>query len=239
MKRIQLISSPRNISTALMYSFANRDDTKVVDEPYYGYYLNETGKDHPGRKETIASQNTDIQKVYKDLLSDDLEKSILFVKQMAKHFLELDFSLFAPFSNIILIRNPYQLIASYSQLISNPLMEDIGANIQHEIYKLLVSNEREPIILDSGEVLKDPESVLSQLCVELDIPFTEKMLKWESGPIPEDGTWAKYWYENVHNSTGFSPQKTSQRRLKDRLMPLYEEAKKYYDILYQKSIKAN
>jgi len=38
MIRINLWSSPRNVSTALMYSFAQRLDTTVVDEPLYAYY---------------------------------------------------------------------------------------------------------------------------------------------------------------------------------------------------------
>ena len=37
--RIQLWSGPRNVSTALMYSFAQRPDTRVVDEPLYAHYL--------------------------------------------------------------------------------------------------------------------------------------------------------------------------------------------------------
>ena len=36
---INLISGPRNVSTALMYSFAQRNDTNYYDEPFYGYYL--------------------------------------------------------------------------------------------------------------------------------------------------------------------------------------------------------
>ena len=50
MKIINLISGPRNLSTALMYSFSRRPDTKVVDEPFYAHYLSTTGIDHPGRE---------------------------------------------------------------------------------------------------------------------------------------------------------------------------------------------
>ncbi|RMF66572.1 MAG: sulfotransferase family protein, partial [Calditrichaeota bacterium] len=49
--RLNLLSGPRNVSTALMYSFAQREDTRVVDEPLYGYYLKLSGADHPGREE--------------------------------------------------------------------------------------------------------------------------------------------------------------------------------------------
>ena len=54
--RINLISGPRNISTALMYSFAQRADTTVVDEPFYGFYLDQTKIPHPGREEVLRSQ---------------------------------------------------------------------------------------------------------------------------------------------------------------------------------------
>ena len=58
-KKICLWSGPRNISTALMYSFAQRSDTKVFDEPLYAYYLaNSKAKEyHPGADEVMQSQN--------------------------------------------------------------------------------------------------------------------------------------------------------------------------------------
>ena len=43
-----LWSCPRTISTALMYSFSQRNDTIVYDEVLYPYYLKITGKKHPG-----------------------------------------------------------------------------------------------------------------------------------------------------------------------------------------------
>ena len=54
-KRINLLSGPRNISTALMYSFAQRTDTKVFDEPLYAYYLkNSNAKSfHQGAEEIL------------------------------------------------------------------------------------------------------------------------------------------------------------------------------------------
>ncbi len=41
---------PANVSTALMYSFAQRDDTRVVDEPLYGHYLRVSDAAHPARR---------------------------------------------------------------------------------------------------------------------------------------------------------------------------------------------
>ena len=60
MKIINLISGPRNLSTALMYSFSRRPDTTVIDEPFYAHYLSTTGIDHPGREDTLKFMSADI-----------------------------------------------------------------------------------------------------------------------------------------------------------------------------------
>ena len=51
-KIITLWASPRNISTALMYSFSQRRDVKVIDEPFYAYYLTHVNPNvnHPGKR---------------------------------------------------------------------------------------------------------------------------------------------------------------------------------------------
>lgn len=44
-------SGPRCCSTSLMYSFAQRTDTVVLDEPLYANYLNLTGVPRPYREQ--------------------------------------------------------------------------------------------------------------------------------------------------------------------------------------------
>ena len=80
--------------------------------------------------------------------------------------------------------------------------------------------------------------MLTKVCEALDLSFDKNMLSWQSGARKEDGNWAKYWYANVHQSTGFQKQKTSSRSLPERLFPLYEEALPFYEELYEYSIKA-
>ena len=67
-RRINLWSGPRNVSTALMYSFAQRADTRVVDEPLYAHYLRVSGADHPGRDEVLAAQEQDGERVVRDVI---------------------------------------------------------------------------------------------------------------------------------------------------------------------------
>ena len=139
--------------------------------------------------------------------------------------------------NIIFIRDPKEIIASYSKVIPNPRMEDIGVKKQYELYLDLEKRGDTPIILDSKHLLRDPELILRRICVLLEIPFDKKMLKWEKGARKEDGVWAKYWYKKIHNSTGFFPYIKQETNLVNSNLKLSEECQPYYDFLTNKSIK--
>lgn len=237
MKIINLISGPRNLSTALMYSFAQRPDTKVIDEPFYAHYLLSTGISHPGRKETLETMSANINEILEDLFSNT-DCDILFLKNMAHHHQQMDFYFLDKMINLFLIRNPKQLIASFAQVIKNPTMNDIGLKKSWELYNLIKkTNDSFPLVLDSAEILKNPELLLKKLCDKLNVHFYDDMLSWSEGGIKEDGVWADYWYQNVHQSTGFKKQKTSSRELPAHCKGLYFEALKYYNKLTEKSIQ--
>jgi len=239
LKRIHLISNPRNLSTALMYSFAQRNDTRVVDEPLYAYYLKLRPEvDHPGKEEILQSQSTHLQEVIDDILLKTYDRPVLFIKNMAHHLIEMETDFLLSMTNLFLIRNPKQLIASMAKVMKQPGMEDIGARQQYELFEWLSRKGHKPLVLDSGELLKDQHTVMPKLCAALEIPYEPNMLEWKPGALPEDGVWAKYWYHNVHQSTGFSPQPSSSRPLPEHLKPLYDEALPYYKALYQHAIKA-
>ena len=87
-------------------------------------------------------------------------------------------------------------------------------------------------VIDAGDFLRDPEAFLRWLCGWLDIEFTERMLHWPAGPRVSDGVWAPYWYAGVEASTGFAPYSPgSGDPLPDRLAPLLERCRPYYDAL--------
>ena len=107
---INLWSGPRNISTALMRSFENRFDTKVIDEPFYAHYLTATGINHPSRKETINSMSSDINEILTSIFSKK-NVEIVFLKNMSHHHTKMDLSFLNKMTNLFLVRNPKQLIA--------------------------------------------------------------------------------------------------------------------------------
>ena len=231
-KIIHLISGPRNISTALMYSFGNRPDMDIIDEPYYGYYLKTfTYIEHPGKEEVLQTMALEPSEIQTALDQHNLDNHSLFIKNMAHHMEGLDWDMCANYYNLFLIRNPKQLIASFAQVIKEPTMQDIGLRLEFEILEYLNEKGYAFTVVDSNDILKDPKLMLTELCDRIGIEFKKEMLNWESGPRKEDGCWAKYWYANVHQSTGFSKQKTSSREFPKRLQPLLDEANFYYEKL--------
>jgi len=236
-KRINLISGPRNISTAMMYSWANRLDTRALDEPLYAYYLSQTGINyHPGTNEIINSLPSNYNSVLENLIFCDVDKPLYFIKGMAHHIINCGLDFLLQLENVFLIRDPAQIITSFAKVIEKPTMQDIGLKRQWELYSYLREQGSKVFILDSNDVLNDPRGMLRKLCELLKIPFSERMLSWTAGPIKEDGVWAKYWYSNVWKSTGFTAPDNRPRVVPQELEDLYKEAITYYDRLKEVSI---
>lgn len=232
-KRICLWSGPRNISTALMYSFGQRQDTTIVDEPLYAHYLSKTDAKeyHPGAEEVIESMDTDGQKVIDEVILGDYDYPIAFFKNMTHHLIDLDWSFMEKTINVILTRPPKDTLLSYIKLIDEPTMQDVGYAKQLEVAEYLKSIDKKPVIVDAKNILQYPQSRLRELCGTLGIPFDDGMLRWPAGPRKEDGIWAKYWYHNVHRSTGFRSYKSNNEELPDHLNGLLEECQEAYEEL--------
>ena len=192
-RRISLWSSPRNVSTALMYSFAQRPDTRVWDEPLYGYYLKHTGAPHPGADEVIAAMDCDGERVVEQTLLGPGDHPVLFFKNMTHHLIGLDLGFLSRTSNVLLTRDPEQMVPSLAQALEEPDIRDTGFPQQVELLRQLEGLDQTPVVLESRELLLNPAGVLTQLCEKIDIPFDERMLRWQAGPKPYDGVWAPYW----------------------------------------------
>lgn len=239
-KRINIWSSPRNISTAFMYSFAQRSDMTVVDEPLYAHYLThqQTNARHPGAAEILEKMEPNGALVVKKMLHHTYPTSCVLFKHMTHHLLNLAEDFLYEMDNILLIRDPKRIIASYSKVIKNPTIQDIGISQQYELFNKLSDKNQVAAVVDAKELLLNPHGVLSQLCERLKLPFDAQMLQWEKGARPEDGCWAKYWYDNVHQSTGFQPYQEKDIQLFGNLAALATECQPYYAYLFQHAIKA-
>ncbi|MEX2565807.1 MAG: sulfotransferase family protein [Cyclobacteriaceae bacterium] len=231
-KRIFLWSGPRNISTALMYSFAQRKDTAIIDEPLYGHYLSQTPAKgyHPGAREILENMEIDGSKVVEKMVSKT-EIPVTFYKNMTHHLVGLDWSFLKEGINIILTRHPEEMLLSFEKVIGTPKMHDVGYQMQVDLLNYLKEINHPIIVLDAKKMLMNPAHQLKNLCRAIGITFDQRMLHWEAGNRAEDGVWAKYWYKNVHQSTGFQAYVPKNAAFPDKLKPLLEECLPCYDAL--------
>lgn len=237
--RLCVWSGPRNISTALMYSFAQRADTTVYDEPLYAHYLVNTGarEYHPGADDIIATMENDGEKVVADIILGPQPTPVAFFKQMTHHLVELDQSFMSRTVNVLLTRHPRDMLPSYAEQVSDPTLADVGYKMHLDLLEYLQSLGQEPPVLDARATLEDPRGVLEKLCGHVGISFDEAMLSWPAGARPEDGIWAEYWYAGVHRSTGFQPYEPKTEPFPERLEALFDECMPYYDALARVAIR--
>ena len=234
-KRICLWSGPRNISTALMYAFAQREDTKVYDEPLYAYYLKhhpEAHAYHPGAEDILNTMENDGSKVVEAMLSNR-EKPVLFFKHMTHHLLGLNRDFMKDTVNVILTRNPKDMLPSFDKVIQNPTIDDVGYALHVELINYFKTHNMPFTVLDAKKVLDDPEQSLSKLCEFAGIPFDESMLSWEPQQRSEDGIWAKYWYSSVHKSSGFLKYRPKETPFPEHLNDLLKECQPHYNKLLE------
>jgi hypothetical protein len=239
--RIAMWSGPRNISTAMMRAWSNRADTAVIDEPFYAYYLERTGKKHPGAAEIIDQGETDWRKVAARLTTEAIPsgKRVFFQKQMTHHLLpEIDREWIVDVTNCFLIRDPREVILSYIRKNSDPELEDLGFVQQCQIFDFVRERTGSvPPVIDADDVLKNPERILRLLCEAVGVEFDKAMLSWPLGLRETDGAWAKHWYDAVTRSTSFEPYKPREGNVPNSLRDIYEQCRRCYEDLHKHRLK--
>jgi hypothetical protein len=229
--RLAVWSGPRNISTAMMRAFENRPDCEVVDEPFYGYYLQRTGLDHPGREDIVAAMACDWRTVAAALTEDvPAPCGVYYQKHMTHHMLdEVDLTFTDALVNCFLVREPGRMIASYARVRPDFTVADLGLPQQWRIFEFVRARSGvTPLVLDAARILADPEGQLRRLCAHAGVPFDQAMLNWPAGPRPSDGVWARYWYAAVEASSGFADPPAGTVSVPARYAAIHAEADDYY-----------
>jgi hypothetical protein len=231
---IAMWSGPRNISTAMMYSFGNRRDCFAWDEPFYAFSLKTHGNDHPMRDQIIAAYDCDWTRLVTACLAPPpAGKTLFYQKHMTHHMLKgFDRSWVLRLTNAFLIRRPERVLASYAQKWADVSLRDIGFVEQAEIFDLVADHlGRAPAVIDADDVLADPCDALTRLCEACGIAFDQHMLSWPRGPKSFDGIWAPHWYNAVWASSGFATPQARAVELNSALSKIADEARPLYERL--------
>jgi hypothetical protein len=200
----------------MMRAWENRGDCAVTDEPLYAAFLAATGIDHPGREQVIAAGETDPERVVATITGPvPGGKPLWYQKHMAHHLLPgMRRDWIGGLANVLLIRDPREVVASYVKSRAEVTPEDIGLPQQVELHDAIAAaTGTPPPVIDAGDFLRAPEAHLRALCERLGIAFSERMLHWPAGRRASDGAWAPWWYAAVEASTGFEPWRPRDVRL--------------------------
>ena len=164
-RRIAMWSGPRNLSTAMMRSFAARGDCACVDEPFYAHYLRQTGLPHPMREAVIESQPADWRKVVPSLTTGPVDQPIQYQKHMVQHMLPcMDLDWTERVTNVFLIREPERVAASFAAKRGLPDPEELGFARQWQMYRAMAARGPAPVVIDSADIRRDPARALRALC---------------------------------------------------------------------------
>ncbi|KAG1679396.1 hypothetical protein FOA52_007687 [Chlamydomonas sp. UWO 241] len=211
-----------------MYAFAQRDDCHVFDEPLYAAYLAQTGHDRPYKDLVMESQSSDPKEVMAQL-SAPCGKPYVFAKHIAKFKVCVDHSIFKTGKHLLLIREPYNVLQSWTKVL-RPTQQELAYTALLEVASELRSQGSDVHLVLSDQLVATPEGMLRSVCSALDIPWQPAMLSWPAGPKPYDGVWAPWWYASTYSATGFgsAPESSVQagsapKPLPDALKPLLGE----------------
>tara|TARA_R100001244_G_scaffold96522_9_gene72371 strand:+ start:12819 stop:13556 length:738 start_codon:yes stop_codon:yes gene_type:complete len=238
--RIAMWSGPRNISTAMMRSFGGRSDCAVSDEPFYGAFLQTTGQRQPMADEVIASMDCDWHSVA-DAMRGPVPggKPVWYQKHMPHHMVaDISIADFPDHRHAFLIRDPDRVVASYAAKRLEVTADDLGyARQLGYVDQAAQLTGKPPAILDSADILRDPESHLRALCSALEIPWDTGMLAWQAGGRTTDGVWAAHWYGRVLETTGFGGTESALPKLGQRERAVSDQCRDAYDRLSELRIR--
>lgn len=237
-KVIHAISGPRNISTALMYSFAQRPNCEVIDEPFYAAYLKKKDLNHPGKTKTLKlypnSFGGAIQRVQQFISSSEAKE--VYIKNMAQHMVDANWDWAQEAIHVFWIRHPRKVIRSFSKVLPEVSLSDIGIEEQVNQWKGIQKFSGPKIIVNSDEMLNEPEKTFPIICDAIGIPFFKEMLSWPQGRKEYDGAWWPYWYSNVHKSSYFKKGSILGDPLEKKYSKIETEALEYYTELYHQRL---
>ncbi|NEQ64930.1 MAG: sulfotransferase domain-containing protein [Symploca sp. SIO2D2] len=248
-KHIAMWTCPRSRSTAITRAFEQIDDCIIYDEPLHHFfcfntanyydYINSFPSDYLLRYPD-ANYSSVIEKITGNLPEI---KSFSFQKHMSYHLLPgFDKSWLSKVKNFLLIRNPIETITSYWKAkkhagfnweSSEPF---VGWEEHYRLFKEIENlTQEKPLVIDSGDLVKNPQDYLKTLCCQLGVAFSEKMLYWEpnkTGILSWNNTIFEQFSKNVINSSSFF-QQSQEINIPDILVPCINKCMPFYEEMYK------
>ena len=244
-KIVALWAVPRSTSTAFEWMMRQRGDLNCLHEPFgEAWYQGEDPlwpRFQDGDKTTAGLT---LESVWDDIKAK-AEQGPVFIKDFPHYINHMwDAEFLSHFTHAFLIRDPAKTLTSlYARWPDFDELE-VGFPEQRALYDLVTAlNGSAPPVVDSDDLLENPNGMTAAFCDAVDIPFVESALSWEAGGDPSEHSWwdGGSFHANLAQSTGLTPQKRKYVDLEntpDRVKRVYRRMMPHYQHLYQNRLTA-
>ena len=145
------------------------------------------------------------------------------------------------FTHTILIRDPEKVLTSMHARWPDVTLPEIGFEELYTLYKRVADRYgTAPLVIDSDELLAEPETGMKVYCDAIGIPFIADAMSWEKrNDNPTWNTDEHGFHDSLKASTSLKPQKRDYPSLNssEDMMRLYRACIPHYDALFEKRTK--
>ncbi len=235
---LALWAVPRSTSTAFEWMMRQRGDMTCFHEPVgEAWYQGEQPLWPRATADSKRTPGLTLDSALQSLRDAAAERPV-FTKDFA-HYLHHCWNeeLLAIFRHSFLIRDPAKTITSMYDKWPDFHEGEVGFAEQRALFDRLCDRDGvAPPVLDSDDLLENPQVMVARWCEAVGIPFMPEALSWEPGARDEVSWWdSGAFHANLRNSDGLKPQVRKYIDISDapdRVREIHAQCLPHYEALY-------
>ncbi len=243
-KILALWAVPRSTSTAFEWMMRQRGDMDCLHEPFgEAWYQGEDPLWPRFKDGDVTTPGLTLDSVWQDIQAR-AARGPVFLKDFPHYINHMWTPPFlAQMTHAFLIRDPAKTISSMYDKWPDFDEREVGFPEQRALFDLLWAlNGTPPPVIDSDDLLENPEGMVRAFCEAVDIPFLPEALSWEPGGDPSEHSWwdGGSFHHNLAKSTGLVPQKRKYVEVNEapvRVQRVHRRMKPHYDHMLQHRIR--
>lgn len=244
-KILALWATPRSTSTAFEWMMRMRGDMACFHEPFgEAWYQGEDARWPRIKADSLRTPGLTFDSVWQSL-KDAAQKGPTFSKDFPHYIKHLWSDAFLDyFDHSFLIRDPAKVTTSMAKHWPDFHLEETAFVEQRELFDRLSDRFGEaPAVIDSDDLLENPQGIVAAYCHAVGIPFIAEALSWEPGDRSEVSWYnGGSWHANLRDSDGLKAQPRRYvdiSQSSDHVKQIYEIVLPHYQHLHQHRLTVN
>jgi len=239
-KIVALWAVPRSTSTAFEWMMRQRGDLDCLHEPFgEAWYQGEDPLWPRFAQGDKTTPGLTLESVWEDIQARATQGPV-FIKDFPHYINHLwDAAFLSHFTHAFLIRDPAKTLTSMYNKWPDFDELEVGFPEQRALFDLLTAlHGAPPPVIDSDDLLEQPEAMTRAFCDAVGIPFIAEALSWAPGGDPSAHSWwdGGSFHANLAQSTGLVPQVRKYVELENtpkRVQQVYRRMRPHYEHLHR------